>query len=270
MTEPAFVSVVVRDTAGTLVETISEGEILLEGPLCADGFAAFQWQVAGFPNGVYTIVFSARTEAGETDVETVQRGLIEQQSIGTFTVPEPIRGAFEMQVQLSVEFVEIATVTNITLRCYNEGVPTTIGSIDEVPPDGRAVVPGDSTPCPLGPNLLDCDLTWLDPFGVSHEWNCDQAVTYAEPFPTSFEIGLVDNYAQPEEYVFHWDERAGRLEFCLASGHGRRGGAQLGWTGRAHLGDGSGLPPVTMRFEPARHRVDVGLPRRQRHGGARR
>ena len=203
---------------------------------------------------MYTVEISARTEAGETDVETFQLGVIQQQGIfEQFDVPDPIRGPFEIHLQMAPWFVDIAaTVSSITLRCYNEGVPTTIGGIDEVPPDGQAVVPGDSTPCPLGENnLLDCDLTWLDPFGVRHEWNCDQRVTFAEPFPTNFEIGLVDNYAQPEEYMFHTDERAGRLEFCLSRDGTvdavvRDSSAQVG----AHLGNPSGLPQSPCDSNP--------------------
>ncbi len=222
ITEPAFVTIVVRDASGNLVRTVWD-EIFWSEPLCADGYISPQWNPLtndggqGVPSGVYTVEISARTEAGATDVETFQLGVVREQFVGSFEVPDVIRGQFEMVVDLSPWFVEIANVTNITLKCYTDGVPSTIGSIDQVPPDGQAVVPGDSAPCPIGENnLLDCDLTWVDPFGVSHARDCDQRVTFAQPFPASFEIGLVDNYAQPEEYVFHEDERAGRLEFCLS------------------------------------------------------
>lgn len=217
-TEPAVVDIVVRDAAGDLVRTLGQG--MPWSTLC-DDYSAPQWDLTddagqGVPNGVYTVEISARTEAGATDIETFQRGVIRQQGIGEFTSPGEIRGAFEMSVQLAPWFMDIATVTGITLECYPGGVPTTIGSIDTVPPDGQALVPGDSSPCPLGAfNLLGCDLTWDDPFGVGHSWICDHRVTFAQPLPSEFEIGLVDNYSAPEEYRFAF-EGPGRLSLCLS------------------------------------------------------
>ena len=90
---------------------------------------------------------------------------VPQQWVGDFDAPDVIRGSFELEVQLASWFLELATVTDITLWCYQpDGVQTEIGSIDAVGSDGRATVLGDSGPCPLGEhNLLDCRLTWLDP-----------------------------------------------------------------------------------------------------------
>ena len=118
-----------------------------------------------------------------------------------------------MHVQLFDEFLDTFTVTSVSARC----IVTTIGSTSEVQPDGTAVVPADASPCVEGTYQLECRVSYVDPFGVSHEWHClGVTVTFAPPLPATFEIGLVENYSEPEEYRFHWDERAGRLAFCLS------------------------------------------------------
>ena len=131
------------------------------------------------PDGVYTATIEARSVAGQVDMETIHRGFVPQQWIGTFDAPEVIRGPFALEAELETWFLEFATVTDITLWCYQtDGVQTEIGSIDAVGSDGPRRVLGDSGPCPLGEhNLLDCRLTWLDPFGVEHYWDCSRRVT---------------------------------------------------------------------------------------------
>ena len=66
-------------------------------------------------------------------------------------------------------------------------------------------------------------MTWIDPFDVTHERTCGGWLITFEPPPPSFEIGLVENYSEPEEYRFHFDERGGELAFWPVAGSGTVG-----------------------------------------------
>jgi len=220
-TEPALVSIIIRDAQGALVRTFLDDSPWND--LCADGFAFTEfWPTRDdngndVPDGVYTVEISGRSEAGETDAEVIQLGVIDDVVVGDFIPPNIVNGPFELQMFLNPDFTDLVTVTEIRLLCYTGvRVTTTIGSV-QFPASGVvAAVPGDSTPCPVGEQVLTCEMTWIDPFDVTHEWTCGGWQITFEPPPPSFEIGLVENYSQPEEYRFHFDERGGRLAFCLS------------------------------------------------------
>ena len=219
-TEPALVSIIIRDSQGALVRTFLD-----ESPwndLCAEGFAFTEfWPTRDdngndVPDGVYTIEISGRTEAGETDAEVIQLGVIDDVAEGEFLPPDIVNGTFELQMFLNPDFTAIATVTEIRLLCdTGDGGRITIGSV-QFPASGFGAVPGDSTPCPVGEQILTCEMTWIDPFDVTHERTCGGWLITFEPPTPSFEIGLVENYSEPEEYRFHFEARGGRLGFCLS------------------------------------------------------
>jgi flagellar hook assembly protein FlgD len=218
-TEPALVSIIIRDAQGALVRTFLDDAPWND--LCAEGFAFTDfWPTTDdngndVPDGVYTIEISGRTEAGETDAEMIQLGVIEDLVVGDFIPPNIVNGPFELQMFLNPDFTAIATVPEIRLLCHTgDGGTIPIGSV-QFPASGvLAVVPGDSTPCPVGEHVLTCEMTWIDPFDVTHERTCGGWEITFEPPPPSFEIGLVENYSHPEEYRFPFD--GGGLAFCLS------------------------------------------------------
>ena len=100
---------------------------LLGNDLCAEGFAFTDfWPTRDdngndLPDGVYTIEISGRTEAGETDAEVIQLGVISDVVVGEFLPPDIVNGPFELQMYLNPDFTAIATVTEIRLLWATRG-----------------------------------------------------------------------------------------------------------------------------------------------------
>src|SRR5699024_10773868 len=132
-TEPSFVTILVRDSAGAIVRTLWDG-FFVDWTLCAEGYALVNWNLeddagARVPDGVYLIEVRASTDAGATDVESTERGVASDWRLATVTVPDPIRGAFEAAVQLRPPWIPVADVTRIEFWCYPDGGRTSIGHV---------------------------------------------------------------------------------------------------------------------------------------------